>query len=67
MKSFPPSEKATWVRCGVRVILSVAVKSPTAGGPGQPVSYELDGRQYVSVMAGRGGNGVSRVWTFVLS
>ena len=42
-------------------------ETQTARGPGQPVSYELDGRQYVSVMAGRGGNDVSRVWTFVLN
>jgi quinohemoprotein ethanol dehydrogenase len=38
----------------------------TAGGVGQPVTYELDGRQYVSVMAGRGGNTPSAVWTFTI-
>jgi PQQ-dependent dehydrogenase (methanol/ethanol family) len=38
----------------------------TAGGIGQPMTYELDGRQYVTVMAGRGGTEPSRVWTFAL-
>lgn len=31
-----------------------------------PMTYELDGKQYVSVLAGRGGVEPSRVWTFVL-
>jgi hypothetical protein len=35
-------------------------------GIGQPMTYELDGRQYVTVMAGRGGTEPSRVWTFAL-
>jgi len=36
--------------------------------PATPVSYELDGKQYVSVPSGRGGaNGPpAKVWTFVL-
>ena len=41
-------------------------EAATAPGPGQPVTYALDGRQYVSVMAGRGGEGGSAVWTFSL-
>jgi len=41
-------------------------QAPIAPGPGQPVSFELDGRQYVSIMAGRGGNPQAGVWTFTL-
>ena len=41
-------------------------QAPIAPGPGQPVSFEFDGRQYVSVMAGRGGNQLTGVWTWVL-
>jgi quinohemoprotein ethanol dehydrogenase len=36
-------------------------------GLGTPVTYELDGRQYVSILAGPGGTtNPGRVWTFVL-
>jgi outer membrane protein assembly factor BamB len=36
-------------------------------GPASPVTYEIDGVQYVSILAGRGGNTPpGRVWTFVL-
>jgi PQQ-dependent dehydrogenase (methanol/ethanol family) len=35
-------------------------------GPATPVTYILDGRQFVSVLAGRGdARGPARVWTFV--
>jgi len=37
-----------------------------AGGIGQPMTYALDGVQYVTVMAGRGGREPSQVWTFTL-
>jgi PQQ-dependent dehydrogenase (methanol/ethanol family) len=35
-------------------------------GTASPVTYELDGRQYVSIMAGQGGQFPRRVWTFTL-
>ena len=36
-------------------------------GPATPVTYELDGRQYVTILSGPGGDdGPARVWTFVL-
>lgn len=35
-------------------------------GTATPVTYELDGRQYVTIMAGRVGQSPSRVWTFTL-
>jgi quinohemoprotein ethanol dehydrogenase len=37
-------------------------------GPAVPTTFELDGKQYISILAGRGGKGVQtcRVWTFVL-
>lgn len=42
-------------------------ESRTAPGPGAVVTYELDGRQYVTTMAGLGGDGPpGRVWTYVL-
>jgi quinohemoprotein ethanol dehydrogenase len=33
-------------------------------GLSTPVSYGLDGQQYVSVIAGRGGNTPTRIYTF---
>jgi glucose dehydrogenase len=36
------------------------------GGTATPVTYELDGRQYVTIMAGQGGQFPRRVWTFTL-
>jgi glucose dehydrogenase len=41
-------------------------EASTAGGIGQPMTYALDGVQYVTVMAGRGGREPSAVWTFTL-
>ncbi|MGH7471954.1 MAG: PQQ-binding-like beta-propeller repeat protein, partial [Longimicrobiales bacterium] len=35
-------------------------------GTASPVTYELDGRQYVTIMAGQGGQFPPRVWTFAL-
>jgi len=35
-------------------------------GTATPVTYELDGRQYVTIMAGQGGQLPPRVWTFRL-
>jgi quinohemoprotein ethanol dehydrogenase len=35
-------------------------------GTATPVSYELDGRQYVTIMGGSGGQFPPRVWTFTL-
>jgi quinohemoprotein ethanol dehydrogenase len=35
-------------------------------GLGTPMTFELDGRQYVSILAGQGGPGVGRVFTFAL-
>ena len=35
-------------------------------GTATPVTYELDGRQYVTIMAGSGGQFPPRVWTFAL-
>lgn len=40
--------------------------APTASPPGQPVSFELDGRQYISIMAGRGGGQTTGIWTWTL-
>ena len=38
-----------------------------APGPATPITYELDGRQYVTILSGLGGDeGPARVWTFVL-
>jgi quinohemoprotein ethanol dehydrogenase len=37
-----------------------------APGVSTPVTYELDGRQYISVLAGRGGATPGRLYTFVL-
>lgn len=36
-------------------------------GPASPITYELDGRQYISILSGPGGDqGSGRVWTFAL-
>jgi quinohemoprotein ethanol dehydrogenase len=35
-------------------------------GTATPVTYELDGRQYVTIMGGSGGQLPPRVWTFRL-
>ena len=35
-------------------------------GTATPVTYELDGRQYLSILAGTTENGPPRMWTFVL-
>jgi quinohemoprotein ethanol dehydrogenase len=35
-------------------------------GTATPVTYELDGRQYVTIMGGSGGQFPPRVWTFAL-
>jgi len=37
-----------------------------APGIATPISYELDGKQYISVLAGRGGATPGRVYTFVI-
>ena len=38
-----------------------------APGPATPITYELDGRQHVTILSGPGGDGgAARVWTFVL-
>ena len=39
-----------------------------APGPASPITYELDGRQYVTILSGPGGEEgpAGRVWTFVL-
>jgi quinohemoprotein ethanol dehydrogenase len=39
---------------------------PMPAGITTPISYSLDGVQYVSVIAGRGGNGPTRLYTFKL-
>jgi len=36
-------------------------------GPATPMTFELDGRQYVTILSGQGGSGAEgRVWTFML-
>ncbi len=41
------------------------VQSPP--GPATPITYELDGQQYVTILSGPGGDeGPAGVWTFVL-
>jgi glucose dehydrogenase len=35
-------------------------------GPGSPVTYSIDGRQYVAIAAGRGRLDPPRLWTFAL-
>jgi len=40
--------------------------STLIAGISTPISYSLDGQQYVAVIAGRGGNGPTRLYTFVL-
>lgn len=35
-------------------------------GIATPISYELDGKQYITAIAGRGGNGPTRLYAFVL-
>ncbi len=40
--------------------------SPMPAGVTTPISYSLDGVQYVSVIAGRGGTGPTRLYTFKL-
>jgi glucose dehydrogenase len=38
-----------------------------APGPATPITYELDGQQYVTILSGPGGDeAAARVWTFVL-
>jgi alcohol dehydrogenase (cytochrome c)/quinohemoprotein ethanol dehydrogenase len=41
-------------------------QAPLAPSPGQPIAFELDGRQHVSIMAGRGGDQQAGIWTFTL-
>mgnify|MGYP003341594222 CR=1 FL=1 len=42
-------------------------ESTLAPGVATPISYQLDGKQYIAVLAGRGGNAApGRVYTFVL-
>ena len=41
-------------------------EAKVAPGVATPISYELDGKQYVSVLAGRGAVTPGRVYTFVL-
>jgi quinohemoprotein ethanol dehydrogenase len=40
--------------------------SALIAGISTPISYELDGKQYVAALAGRGGNQPTRLYTFML-
>ncbi len=40
--------------------------APLVAGIATPISYELDGKQYIAAVAGRGGNGPTRLYAFVL-
>jgi quinohemoprotein ethanol dehydrogenase len=40
-------------------------ETATAPGPATPITYRLDGKQYVTILAGRGeGDARGRVWTY---
>ncbi len=40
--------------------------SSLIAGISTPISYQLDNQQYIAVVAGRGGNGPTRLYTFML-
>lgn len=42
-------------------------EAPIAVGPATPITYRVNGKQFVTILAGRGQDGTpSRVWTFAL-
>jgi glucose dehydrogenase len=40
--------------------------STLIAGISTPISYQIDNQQYIAVIAGRGGNGPTRLYTFML-
>jgi quinohemoprotein ethanol dehydrogenase len=41
--------------------------APVGAGAATPMSYSLDGKQYIAILAGRGGNGPSHMVAFALA
>jgi PQQ-dependent dehydrogenase (methanol/ethanol family) len=63
---FVPSGDGTLVAYSADTGEKVWQSAPMPAGLTTPISYALDGTQYVAVIAGRGGNGPTRLYAFKL-